>query len=224
MPKPPWPALGTGALAACNLPSATLEIPSEAEVETPPTQPEPARERKLGPDRRRPEIIDAQLVSGDLLRLRFSEPIATFEGVDPNDFRLSLGMAKTYMRYAYAYYGDLGEGEGHGLLRLSDPSGDADTLELHLEPDFDIGYCQELAAELADMASEPGLRAEGGVFLHYLPGATPIRDLAGNELAAIGADWVLRGKQGGAEAYEMYFEGKQARQAYRGLIPVRCGP
>jgi hypothetical protein len=231
MPEfPSGPLLGAFAsslLAACSLPTATLALSNEptppAAAAKPPPEP---RERKPGLDRRRPEIIEAELLTGDHLRLRFSEPLAGIDGVDPNDFRLSVGMAKSYKFYSYAYYldpGDVVDGD-HGLLRLSGMTSQADTLDLHLEPDFDLAYCHELMAGMIEMQNEPGIKAEGGLFLHYSPGDRAITDEAGNELAGIGPEWVLRGRRGGEDAYEMYFEGPQARRALRGLIPIECGP
>jgi hypothetical protein len=222
-------AFGASILAACSLPSADLQLsaapttPESAAAQPPPTK----RERKPGLDRRRPEIVEAQLLTGDHLRLRFSEPLAPLDGVDPNDFRLSLGMAKSYKFYAYAYYIDLGdtviEGD-HGLMRLADMTLQGDTIDLHLEPDFDLAYCHELMAELTDLASEPGIQVQAGVFLHYSPGNAAVSDEAGNALAPVGADWVQVGRRGGEEAYETYFEGPTARRALKGLIPVECGP
>jgi hypothetical protein len=228
LPAPLLGAFGASLLAACSLPSATLQLDSNDPAQPSPAAkaPPPARERKPGLDRRRPEVVHAELVTGDHLRLHFSEPLATLDGVDPNDFRLSLGMAKSYKFYAYAYYFDLGdtvEGD-HGLLRLSAIAGQGDTLDLQLEPAFDLAYCHELMAELVAMQSEPDVKAEGGLFLHYSPGEQPITDEAGNGLAAIGPDWVQQARRGGEDAYEMYFEGPQARKALRGLIPIECGP
>jgi hypothetical protein len=221
-------AFGASLLAACQLPTANLQLTTEAPktAETKPTA-VAKRERKPGLDRRRPEIVDAELLSGDHLRLRFSEPLAPLDGVDPNDFRLSLGMSYAYKFYAYAYYMDLVDtidGDHEGLLRLADMSGQGDTIDLHLEPDFDLAYCHELMAEIAEMQQEPGIRYEAGLFLHYSPGPVPVTDEAGNGLSPVGADWVLVARRGGDEAYELYFEGPEARRAMRGLIPVECGP
>lgn len=219
-------ALGAYVLAACSLPTANVQLSAER-VESPADTPAPApRPRKPGRDFSRPQIVDAELVTGDHLRLHFSEPLASLAGVDPNDFRLSMGMAKSYKFYAYAYYLDLGETiEGdHGLLKLARMSGQDDIVDLYLAPALDLAYCHEIATEIAEMQNEPGIRANGGLFLHYSPGESPIADAAGNGLAAIGPEWVLRGKRGGEDAYELYFEGPAARRAMHGLIPIECGP
>lgn len=225
MPRPlEVGTLASLTLAACRLPTADLgqleqpePSPSRPLVEAEPLP----RAKPLG----RPEVIDAELASGDLLRLTFSEPIAPPTNVDPNDFRLSVGVAKSYRTYAYAYYYDLADAvDGElPLLELRDMTlVDPRVLELHLEPDFDLAICHELLAELAMMTSEPGIQVRGGVSLHYLPSKAAIEDLDGNPLAAMGSDWLLARRSGGEQAYELYFEGPAARRALRDVVPIRC--
>ncbi len=162
------------------------------------------------------------MVSQDHLRLHFSEPLAPVDGVDPNDFRMSMGMAKSYLRYAYTYYYDPGELQD-GAMNFTRMQAQGDIIDLYFEPPFDIQYCHELATEMAEMDAEPGVSAKGGFYLHYSPGNKPITDSDGNALAPIGPEWVLRKRRGGDEAYDMYLEGAAARRALRGLIPVDCG-
>lgn len=211
-------------LAACRLPSAELGSLERAEPSSSPAKATTSAIPRAKP-RGRPEVVDAELVSGDLLRLTFSEPIAPVAGIDPNDFRLSVGMAKSYRTYAYAYYYDLADASDSDLpfLELRDMTlVDPRVLELHLEPDFDLAVCHELLDELAMMTSEPGIQVRGGVFLHYLPSRAAIEDLEGNPLAAMGSDWLLARRSGGEEAYEIYMSGPAARRALRDVVPIRC--
>jgi hypothetical protein len=227
MPKPlEAGTLAALSLAACRLPSADLGAiePAESGARALPVEQEPLPRAK---PRGRPEVVDAELVSGDLLRLTFSEPLAPLDAVDPNDFRLSVGMAKSYRTYAYAYYYDLADAVDGELpfLELRDMTMvDPRVLELHLEPDFDLAVCHELLAELAMMTSEPGIQVRGGVSLHYLPSKAAIEDLDGNPLAPMGSDWLLARRSGGEDAYELYFMGPAARRALRDVVPVRCAP
>jgi hypothetical protein len=170
-------------------------------------------------------VIEAELLGeGEHLRLHFSEPLAPTDNVDPNDFRLSVALAYMYKTYAYAYYYDAGLVDGEALMAVTAMRGQGDTLELYLDPPFDLGYCHELQREVDEMRGEPGVRADGGVFLHYAPGDAPITDPQGNQMAAIAAQWVLQKREGGDSPEEMYLEGPPARRALRDPIRVRCGP
>ena len=226
-------AVGSGiGLAGCALPSATIEAP-QATATT--KAPEPAKAerakakaaRKSASRGQGPSVVAAELTGdGDRLRLEFSEPLGPLDGVDPNDFRLSVALSYVYKLYAYAYYYDPGEAAGEELMSITamtlGAGGEGATLELRLEPAFPLSYCAEMEAEVADMRGEPGVRAEGGLYLHYAPGEVPITDVEGNDMDAIAAEWALRRRRGGDEAYEMYFEGARARRALREAIPVRC--
>ncbi|KIG14452.1 hypothetical protein DB30_06795 [Enhygromyxa salina] len=181
--------------------------------------------RKSAAPRQGPTLTEAELLGeGEHLRLHFSEPLAPTDRVDPNDFRLSMAMVYSYKMYAYAYYYDPGLAEGEELMVVTSMRGQGDTLDLYLSPPFELAYCEELRRELADMQSEPGVRADGGVFLHYAPGEVPITDLDGNHMAAVAAEWVLHRRRGTEDPEEMYFEGPPARRALREPIRVRCGP
>jgi hypothetical protein len=92
-----------------------------------------------------------------------------------------------------------------------------------IHPPIELEYCHEIEREMLEARSEPGARLAGGLYLHYSPGERPITDMQGDEMRAAAADWVLRGRAGGDDAYEMYFEGPKARRALRHAIPIRCG-
>jgi hypothetical protein len=213
-------------LIACSMPSTDIGTTTPAAADKPPSK-APTRTRSG------PAVIDAELTGeGDRLRLRFSEPLASTEGVDPNDFRLSFAMAYTYRAYAYAYYYDLGDfdsdadgdTDGDALLEFTGMTSRGETLELELSSAIPLDYCHEIALEVAELNREPGIRAKGGIFLHYAPGELPITNAGGRALAPVAAEWVLRKRRGDDEADSMYFEGAPARRALREPIPVRCGP
>jgi hypothetical protein len=222
LPSPLTGAAGSIiALVACALPSADISstrTPAEAAPRA-----KAKAQRKAAAPRRGPTVLDAELLGdGKHLRLHLSEPVTPTEGVDPNDFRLSMAMAYAYKLYAYAYYYDLGElGDTGELLNMRSLQAKGDTLELELEQFIDPAYCAELERELLEM-QEPGIRADAGLFLHYAPGERGITDSEGNQMAAIAAEWVLHRRRGGDHAYEMYVEGPAARRALREPIRVRC--
>jgi hypothetical protein len=216
-------------LVGCALPSAQVSVETQ-----PTTTPEPTAEAKPAKSRPRvarqpPRVIQAELRgAGDRLQLQFSEPLAPVDGVDPNDFRLSMAMAYAYPGYAYAYYYDLGElfGDGDedtGLMTITALVGEGDTLELSIHPPIEFDYCREIEREMLEARAEPGGRLDGGLYLHYSPGERPITDTQGDELRPAAGEWVLRGRAGGDDAYEMYFEGHKARRALRHAIPIHCG-
>jgi hypothetical protein len=212
------------ALVACALPSADINT-TQTPTTTVETRAKAKAQRKSTAPRHGPTVIDAELLAdGKHLRLQLSEPVTPIEGVDPNDFRLSMAMAYAYKFYAYAYYYDVGElGETGELLNMRALQAQGDTLDLELDQFVDPAYCAELQREVQEM-QEPGVRADGGLFLHYAPGEKGITDSDGNQMAAIAAEWVLHKRRGGDDAYEMYVEGPPARRALREPIRVRCGP
>jgi hypothetical protein len=217
------------ALTSCALPSADISTTNTpAPTEESRSKTKAKAQRKSAAPRRGPMVIDAELLAdGKHLRLQLSEPVTPTDGVDPNDFRLSMAMAYAYRFYAYAYYYDLGElgdtGELLNILNIHTLQAQPDTLELEVDQFIDPAYCAELQHDIADM-QEPGIRADGGIFLHYAPGERAITDSDGNQMAAFAAEWVLHRRRGSEEAYEMYIEGPAARRALREPVRVRCGP
>jgi hypothetical protein len=209
---------------ACALPSADISTTQTTAPQTAPRGKTKLPQRKSAATRHAPTVLDAELLGdGKHLRLHLSEPVTPTEGVDPNDFRLSIAMAYAYKFYAYAYYYDPGElGETGELLSMRSLQAEGAELELELSQFVDPAYCAEFEREIMDMQGEPGVRADGGLFLHYAPGERGITDSDGNHMAAIAAEWVLHRRRGGDDAYEMYMEGPPARRALREPIRVRC--
>src|SRR5690606_30696770 len=148
--------LSSLALAACSLPSATLQPTSSSApatiVEPPPEQRKPAIRTRGGP-----VVLDATLTAGGTkLELHVSTPLAPTTGVDPNDFRISMAMAYAYKRYAYAYYYDVGElaSDDGELMNIAALHGHGDTLELVLGAPIDPSYCREIEQEMREAEAE----------------------------------------------------------------------
>jgi hypothetical protein len=144
------------------------------------------------------------------ITLTFSRPVGDLGGVDPNNFRLSLGQAvlvtytyegvtETYAGTTYAdiatldydYYSsdrfsfmsiERGAAADQIILRTTDPLGPESCESLdYIRSQFEM------------YSSYPGVMAQFdlAVFLHYAAGDIPIESEAGVPLADIGADWVL---------------------------------
>ena len=213
-------------LLGCRLPGASVESSTEPSSGT--SQPPPVVNERQGPKPRGFAVVDAELAGdGVTLRLEFTRPVAPTTGVNPNDFRLSLGLSYAYKMYAYAYYYDVGYAADAGeLAEFVSLEVAEHVVELTLAEPFPLYYCQEIERELVMMQQEPGIKAKGGMFLHYSPGKVPVMDTKGKALSPIAEKWVLHREQAG-EDYgpgEMYIEGPKARRAFEGAIPVRCGP
>ena len=138
------------------------------------------------------------------ITLTFSQPVANAGEIDPNDFRISVGL--TY-RTIYAgpdgnvtgeraRYADLGYYVGN-TTRLgwaSFSSGADDQLTLQAELAF-ATVCDDIADYVATREMyqtdyyDPML--EMGMFVHYAAGDIPIRSDEGETLTDIGPDWVL---------------------------------
>ena len=215
--------------AGCRMPGANVQPsqgtrPEQQGGQTPP----PVRTPKPKPVRGF-AVAKAELQGDGLhLHLHFTRPLAPTQAVDPNDFRLSVGLAYAYKQYAYAYYYDPGyyAGEDEEPAHFVAMHGEGESLELTLAQPFPMSYCVELEREARAAAAEPGIDARGGLFLHYSPGQAPIRDRGGAKLKPAAEAWVLHRNTHGEDeaAYELELEGPKARRAFKGAIPVRCGP
>lgn len=142
------------------------------------------------------------------ITLTFSEPLADFDGINPNDFRLSVGLTSSYSytyegmsaTYEYTSYNDLAYFSNDyyytGLVIFTALTEGSAANEIVLEASQTIApVCDNLAnqIELFEMyfGESPGSRFDAAIFLHYASGEIPIESTSGSVLGDIGADWVL---------------------------------
>lgn len=181
-------------------------------------------------DRTAPKVRRAGLVSPHVVELAFSERIVSPRHVDPNQFRISLGMGYAYEDYASSYYSDVcsyadqcGGQETLTFTRASlSENGKRMRLELAhpISPDL-CTVIRESQRELLLGRLASGLKMSGkmGLFVHYTSeGTEPVRDRSGNELEDIGAGWALaKGAQ-----YSYQYSVGTSFEAFEGLIPLPC--
>lgn len=153
-----------------------------------------------------PELIAAEFVEPDTVRLRFSEPLGPIADVDPQHFRMSTGLViDDGQGGELTVYYDLANHFSSGLPgqdgRLPDVDGPwprhaftivaelergetSDELILRLSYPVELAVCDAL-----DQAAALGIPS--GIFVHYAEADHPrITDEAGNALADIAADWI----------------------------------
>lgn len=143
------------------------------------------------------------------ITLTFSEPLADFDEVDPNAFRLSWGHtvrytqtyenAPPYVNSATSYY-DLNTifyyGYYLGPLTFTSLTAGPSANQIALRTAKSIGpeACDTLAQSIAEAqmyaVGYPGRDFEFAIFLHYAGGDIPIESETGSVLGDIGADWV----------------------------------
>lgn len=157
------------------------------------------------------ELVLAQFdPSLEFVLLRFSEPMAAVDGIDPADFRLSFTSTSRYLYegtvYAFTYYADV-----HYMLvynyvaytefvplvfdEIANGALATDIVLRFAEP-LDSRTCWhygEVEAYAQELDQEPDNDARVGLFPHYSPGAVPVQSADGQSLAAIGAHWVEHG-------------------------------
>lgn len=145
------------------------------------------------------------------LTLTFSQPLADLDGVDPNDFRISMAQTAsityTYegvtQTYQYTSYMDLADVVGYytgyysdRLNFLSLTPGSADN-ELVLEAGTSLApACDQIASTLEFFEMYAAMyyddaRFDVALFLHYAAGEVPLESTSGSVLADIGPHWVL---------------------------------
>ncbi len=233
----------SGVVVACAIPGCRARLPpsqvaeersAEASASTAPVpaaepspvalEPEPApakrkARRARGPRPGPPKIRHARLIDPRHLELVFTEPLAPVGEVDPDRFRLSVGMDYRYARYAYAYYYDLGEAfsdkAGHFReLRQPEP----DRLLFELAAELDLETCEEITEMRREIRLDPGVRGDVGLFIHYrADGPKPVVDTQGEALAEVGPAFAEDRK-----LMEREFEGRDARQVLARLQAVDC--
>ncbi|MFV8754092.1 hypothetical protein ACNOYE_26400 [Nannocystaceae bacterium ST9] len=147
------------------------------------------------------ELESAEFEDLDTLVLTFSHPLASFEGVDPGAFRISLGLSARYQGYYGALYDSsrywdanylgsyYGEDDSFRAITLAPGPAD-DQLRIDFAYPLDDYACTLIANDDAIVVVPPEAR-EAGLFVHHSPSPIPLRDTLGNDLPTIGPDWVL---------------------------------
>jgi hypothetical protein len=149
--------------------------------------------------------------TGQFLLLRFSEPMAPVDGVDPNDFRVSLATAirsvYNYYGYQYVYQSSSYADPNYALVDyyyygnpvsplvadlIVNGNQNTDIILRFVEPLVPQACPNfvELKANYEEYDSWPNYDAKVGLFPHYSPGAVPVESADGEVLAPIGPEWV----------------------------------
>ena len=199
--------------AACR-PSADLATPEDGRRASDATEPAGTRECKpcatpkpapgSPDDHEAPVILGARFIARDRVQLTFSEPLASVEGVNPRQFRLSRAYTSIdtgYRTYASGYYYDLAGTDTYEqqlvVVELELYAEQPEVLALTLNRPVPVELCDEIQQRKTDMAvaaSDPAntRRAQTGLFLHYTArGSLGVRDKVDNPLDDVGADWAL---------------------------------
>lgn len=155
-------------------------------------------------DHEPPVILGARFIARDRVQLTFSEPLASVEGVNPRQFRLSRAYSATdsgYRNYASGYYYDIAGTDVYEqplvVIELELYDDQPEVLALSLNRPVPVEICDEIQQRRADLqvaATDPANTHQGqiGLFLHYTSrGSIGVRDKVNNPLADVGADWAL---------------------------------
>jgi hypothetical protein len=148
------------------------------------------------------ELVLAKFnATGQFLLLRFSEPMAPVDAVDPSDFRVSFARTVNYSgyygEYSWSFYVDPGVYYDYNyyqytplvVTKVSAGSKETDIV-LRFETPVDPQVCDWLA-QLEDIyENDPSQEGKVAIFPHYSPGAVPVESVDGEVLSAIGPDWV----------------------------------
>ena len=134
-----------------------------------------------------PTIVSAAMISGDEIRITFSEPVQPPDQVDPTKFRLSIAYRYNAEGSISTRYEDLSVGTVDGVVPFDELSGQC-TAEVAAVLASNVGIsavCQRIA-ELA----EDSIKTQIGLYLHFTEEGSPtIEDRSGNPLAGIAEDW-----------------------------------
>lgn len=163
-------------------------------------------------------ITRVEFDNASTITLTFSEPVADLGEVNPNDFRLSVGMTRQYtyvydgVSYTYAYttYQDVSYPAGiytydYGPNRFTFESlavgASGSQVVLTSTDPLGPNACEWLDSvedffEMYTSYYGDDVLWDVGFFLHYASGDVPIENQTGVELAEIGPDWVLTEQAG----------------------------
>ena len=161
--------------------------------------------------------------TGKFLLLRFSEPMAPVDGVDPADFRVSMATSWRSIGYygsvyqssnyldpnlylGYDYYYPYNPYSSKPLVPELVANGNKETDIVvrfidPLEPEACAQFVQ-LQADYEQFDSQPDTDARIAMFPHYSPGAVEVKSADGEVLGAIGPEWV---EFGGPYMYDYEF-------------------
>lgn len=162
--------------------------------------------------------------TGQFLLLRFSEPMAPVEGVNPADFRISLAITSTssdsgYESSSNSYY-DPNSWVGFSALTVKSvaPGQKPEDIVLRFDAPVDPGLCQAFAEIEENIAywESYGYQGDIGLFPHYAPGDIPIKSADGEVLAPIGPMWVKEPLSG------MYLLGAFGWPNLDPQVPIPC--
>jgi hypothetical protein len=139
------------------------------------------------------ELVLARFnATGKFIALRFSEPVGAVDGVDPRDFRISLAQITYQCNYDACYtnttYWDPNFYADHyaGYEPYSTDRLETDLIVLgNMPTDIVLRFETELEPSLCQWFPPEG----EFLFVHYSPGAVPVRSADGETLAPIGPDW-----------------------------------
>lgn len=148
------------------------------------------------------ELVLAKFnATGQFLLLRFSEPMAAVDAVDPADFRISFARTVNYSGYygdyEWSFYADPGVYYSYGYYEYSPltiskvTAGNKDTdIVLRFEEPVDPQVCVWLAQLEEIYENDPSQQGKVALFTHYSPGEVPVESVDGEVLGAMGAEWV----------------------------------
>ena len=159
-----------------------------------------------GSDGVAPQLVSARTDdTGKYVYLRFSEPMAPPDGVDPSDFRIS--QATTYTDFFYDYYGNSVQASFTSYYDPYfyfdyEPTIITNVIAGGFERDLVLEFAQPISPETCELLElrqmeieqmkqqDSDFDARAELFPHYSPGGTLVRSAQGETVAAIGPEWV----------------------------------
>lgn len=143
------------------------------------------------------ELVSATMTqTGELVTLRFSEPVGSLEDVDPRDFRISVALP-----YGLCSDGDCVDKTGYWDANFyvdyyltyapyGPPASDRFEVDLLMPGDMPTDVVLHFALPLDPVLCEYFEGYDDPLHVHFAPGPIPLRSADGEPLAAIGPQWV----------------------------------